>query len=184
LIDLRNMLYGFMKEITLNKIVVYNEFSLQHELGIYLRNKIEGFQIQFERNVSFFSIKGKTIKKEMDISIFSCKEKYAIELKYPRNGQFPEQMYSFITDIKFMEEVKKEGFNKTFCLTLVDDKLFYEGVNNEGIYKYFRGDALINGEIQKPTGKTKDSVKIDGKYKIDWVHLYSNSESKFYLLEI
>lgn len=37
--------------------VVYNEFSLQHELGIFLREKLkkEHFKVEFERNVKFFS---------------------------------------------------------------------------------------------------------------------------------
>lgn len=46
-------------------------------------------------------------KKVQDID-----EIYAIELKYPKNGQYPEQMYSFIKDIKFMQQVKEK---KAFC---------------------------------------------------------------------
>ncbi|MBR3425033.1 MAG: hypothetical protein IKG79_03185, partial [Neisseriaceae bacterium] len=65
------------------------------------------------------------------------KEKYAIELKFPRNGQHPEQMYSFVKDIKFMEELQdKENlkelcFINTYVLTLVDDKLFYSKPNKD-----------------------------------------------------
>ncbi len=33
-------------------IAIYNEFSLQHELGIFLRNNTNGYQILFERNIS------------------------------------------------------------------------------------------------------------------------------------
>ena len=60
-------------------------------------------------------------------------EKYAIELKYPRNGQYPEQMYSFVKDIIFMEQLKTEGFDATFSMVLVDDKLFYEGKVAEAV---------------------------------------------------
>ena len=99
------------------------------ELGIFLRTRGEcsGYTIQFERNVSFFSITG-TIKHEIDIVIFNLDktEKFAIELKFPKNGQYPEQMYSFIKDIVFMEQLKKYGFTETYTLTLVDDPLFYE----------------------------------------------------------
>ena len=37
--------------------VVYNEFSLQHELGIFLRDELkkDTFRVDFERNVKFFS---------------------------------------------------------------------------------------------------------------------------------
>ena len=102
---------------------------MQLELGIFLRTRGEcsGYTIQFERNVSFFSITG-TIKHEIDIVIFNLDktEKFAIELKFPKNGQYPEQMYSFIKDIVFMEQLKKYGFTETYTLTLVDDPLFYE----------------------------------------------------------
>lgn len=88
-------------------IDIYNEFSLQHELGIYLRSVLPQYKIQFEQNVSFFTNDIKIIKREIDISIFTQdkREKYAIELKCPLNGQYPEQMYSFTKDIKFMEEL-------------------------------------------------------------------------------
>ncbi len=35
-----------------NSAKIYNEMSLQHELGIYLRDKLEsqGFRVDFERN--------------------------------------------------------------------------------------------------------------------------------------
>ena len=99
------------------------------ELGIFLRTRGEcsGYTIQFERNVSFFSITG-TIKHEIDIVIFNLDktEKFAIELKFPKNDQYPEQMYSFIKDIVFMEQLKKYGFTETYTLTFVDDSLFYE----------------------------------------------------------
>src|SRR5260370_41252409 len=77
---------------------IYNEFSLQHELGMFLRGKLPSFKVQFERNVSyFFSSKASFTKKEIDLSVFSADRselKYAIELKYQRNGQYPEQMFN------------------------------------------------------------------------------------------
>lgn len=103
----------FMRFIISDNVEVYNEFSLQHELGIYLRNKLPDYKVQFERNAKYFDIHD-TIKHEIDIVVFNDREKYAIELKYPLNGQYPEQMYSFIKDIKFMEELKKAGFDSTF----------------------------------------------------------------------
>lgn len=67
------------------------------------------------------------VKKEIDIVIENdSQERYAIELKFPRNGQYPEQMYSFIKDIRFMEQVESAGFTKTFCICMVDDKNFSE----------------------------------------------------------
>lgn len=72
---------------------ICNEFSLQNELRIFLRNYTIGYQIIFERNVRYFTIETSTIKK-IDTVIISMNklEKYAIVLKNPLNGQYPEQM--------------------------------------------------------------------------------------------
>lgn len=135
---------------------MYNEFSLQHELGIYLRSALPDMRVQFERNVSFFfSDKTRFTKREIDISTFSPADKrlaFAIELKYPRNGQHPEQMFSFCKDIAFAEELVAAGFPRSAFVVFADDHLFYRGPT-EGIYGFFRGAKPIHGRIQKPTGK-------------------------------
>lgn len=68
---IKKILNDFCRKIGNGEIEVYNEFSLQHELGIFLRESLNGYKVQFERNVSFFGINSKeTVKKEIDISIF------------------------------------------------------------------------------------------------------------------
>ena len=169
---------------------IYNEFSLQHELGIYLREHLgENYKVQFERNAKKLWGKFKNEdwqKTEMDIFVYKKNEKkkiqdideiYAIELKYPKNGQYPEQMYSFIKDIKFMQQVKeKKHFARTFVLTLVDNPNFYrktdkkkKGEKENEIYKYFRckdknislstkkieAEEILPKTIKKPTGQDK-----------------------------
>lgn len=161
-------------------ILVYNEISLQLELGLYLRQN--GYAVRFERNIGDYvnEVHG-FVKKEIDIVVYKKgddefkAEKIAIELKFPRNGQYPEQMFSFIKDIKFMEQVKKvNGFAKTYVLTLVDDRNFYEEGNRgkKDIYSYFRGNLEIpNGkDIEKPTGKKEDVkiIKLNNSYKVKW----------------
>lgn len=174
--------------------VVYNEFSLQHELGIFLRNQLNDnhLKVQFERNVAFFFGKEREfIKREIDIVIFDKEksEKYAIEVKFPKNRQFPEQMYSFIKDIRFMEQLKSTepwGFTKTFAVCLVDNKNFYQGnVFHGKIYKYFRNQPqIIQGEIRKPTGKIKenDFISLEKQYQIQWQEL--NEKYRYYIVEI
>lgn len=107
MLKLKLIVDDFFKYAEENDVEIYNEFSLQHELGIYLRSVLPNYKVQFERNISYFTTDNKTVKKEIDISIFdhNMNEKYAIELKYPLNGQHPEQMYAFTKDIKFMEEL-------------------------------------------------------------------------------
>ncbi|WML32441.1 hypothetical protein RCG24_11565 [Neobacillus sp. OS1-32] len=186
LLDLRQLVVGFFLYVKTNNIEIYNEFSLQHELGIFLRKKLQGYRIQFERNVSYFIPDNKTIKKEIDITIFNedKSEKYAIELKCPLNGQYPEQMYSFVKDIKFTEELKSRGFTKTATVTLVSDRPFYEGRNNKGIYKFFREEHAVYGSIFKPTGvgKNEDCITLSGRYDFIWQDL--SEGRKYYIIEI
>ena len=177
-LDLAQHIKDFFAYVQNNNVELYNEFSLQHELGIYLREKLHSYKVQFERNVSFFfDIKPETVKKEIDIVIYSPdeKERYAVELKYPRNGQIPEQMYAFVKDIRFVEQLKEKGFTGTCAVTLVEDKPFYfdSGRSTNDIYGYFRGGKTIKEEIKKPTGegKEEDSILIDGVYNINWVDL-------------
>lgn len=186
MLNLKELVAKFFSYAEMERIEIYNEFSFQHELGIFLRKELDSYIIQFERNVSYFSIGSKTIKKEIDISIFNNDktEKYAIELKHPLNGQYPEQMYSFVKDIKFMEELKENGFIKNAVVTLVSDRPFYKGLNNDGIYKCFREEYRVYGDVFKPTGarKGKECISIKGDYNFTWQPL--NGDKKYFIIEI
>lgn len=180
--NITQFLIDFMDLICLGNIEVYNEFSLQHELGIFLRAKVgNSYKVQFERNVKYFNITN-TIKHEIDLVIYCENERYAIELKYPRNGQVPEQMFSCLKDICFMEQLKNKGFKSTYCITLVDDKLFYSGDKQDEIYAYFRDDKIIRGLVTKPTGKKDTIVEICGTYKVNWKNC--GDKKRYYIIEI
>ena len=167
---------NFVEKIAKGEIEIYNEFSLQHEMGIFLRSKFPDYKVQFERNVSFFFSTGEFIKREIDIVIYSPKKQepptphYAIELKFPRNGQYPEQMFSCCKDILFVEQLKETGFERAFLIIFADDHLFYEG-SGEGIYSYFRQGKELCGSVQRPTGKKDVVIELNGNYKIKWVPL-------------
>lgn len=65
--NIDNLVTNFIKLVKDGTIDLYNEFSLQHELGVFLRDYLDKkYKIQFERNVSYFYISG-TYKKEIDI---------------------------------------------------------------------------------------------------------------------
>ncbi|MFC0820750.1 hypothetical protein [Moraxella marmotae] len=178
------------------EIEIYNEFSFQHELGIFLRSELADYKIQFERNIKYFEYdpKDKNEKKEIDIVIcnkLDDSEKYAIELKFANktNGQHPEKMFGFIKDIWFMETVKVrcKGFVQNYCVTLVEDELFYQKTlrnKHDGIYQYFRGGQKISGQIEKPTGKdeAKFIINLQNSYQIEWRDLYD--EKKFYIVKV
>ena len=99
-------------------------------------------------------------------------ERYAIELKYPKNGMYPEEMYEFLRDICFMEQVKKSGFISTYALTYVNDKLFYSGTATRVPYSIFRNQSILieSGTYNKPTGdhQTTQSLEISGEYSTSW----------------
>lgn len=144
----------FVQLVAANGTEIYNEFSLQHEFGIFLQAALPKYKVQFERNVeSFGQSKSNFTKCELDIAVFAGDKtdlKYAIELKYPRNGQYPEQMFSFCKDIAFAEHLKAAGFSSAGLLIFADDRPFYAG-SAKGIYGFFRAGRPITERIEKPT---------------------------------
>ena len=171
------------------KCHIYNEYSLQYELAVYLRNglnassKISEYEIFFEKNISTciekseekFGKENEKHKHEVDLIVIRKNEektpieKYAIELKFPINGQYPEQMKKFIEDMKFMKKIKdiwddEQIKNNTFCLTMVNDKNFYELTgkennksNNYDVYQKFR---MKDGKIYKQIDENGINLKI------------------------
>lgn len=180
--ELSDLISRFIDFVVVHGIEIYNEFSLQHELGIFLRKELPGYLVQFERNIKHFSSsKFAFTKREIDIVVFSRDKselKYAIELKYPRNGQHPETMFSFCKDIAFVEELKITGFSQTALLILVDDHLFYSG-SGEGIYGFFRGGRPLAGRIEKPTGSKNMHVTIKGNYIVSWSDVAEKTKYAF-----
>ena len=75
--NIQKLLNDFMTLVGIGEIEIYNEFSLQHELGIFLRANLTGYKVQFERNTKFFGVQG-TTKHEIDIVIYNDLERYAI----------------------------------------------------------------------------------------------------------
>lgn len=178
---IKKLLYEFIGMIEDDRVEIYNEFSFQHELGIFLRTQLPNYKVQFERNTKFFGI-DETIKHEMDIVVYNDAEKYAIELKYPVNGQYPEQMYSFVKDILFMEQLNEKGFKDTYALTMVNDKNFYSGKKTDGIYAYFRECDVLQGMIKKPTGKKEEYVTLNKKHIIKWEG--KTDHLKYYIVDM
>lgn len=177
----------FFDHLTSNYLfsVIDNEASLQLELGHYLRQ--ESLTVVLERNVSMlFESKSRFIKKEIDIAILDEKDEpiASIELKYPRNGQYPEQMYKIVQDIKFSEELKAAGFKKGYVLVLIDDHNFCQGNRRDGIYSYFRSQLPLTGTINKPTGNHRNqSITLSGTYNIEWREI-EDTAFKYALIEV
>jgi hypothetical protein len=166
-----HLLREFAANLAEERIEIYNEFSLQHELGLLLRISMPRYKVQFERNVNFFfPMRLSFVKHEIDICAYSPDKKQlacALELKYPRNGQYPEQMFSFCKDLQFAEELLDAGFSNAALIVFADDELFYRG-KGMGIYEYFRAGRPLTGCVRKPTGKMDAEVLLRGRYVVEW----------------
>jgi hypothetical protein len=180
-LKIKDLIIEFFNDVKTGKIEIYNEFSLQHDFGIYLRKHFGHLKIQFERNIAFFKLgKSKFEKREIDIVIIDSSELHCvIELKYPRNGQVPETMFSFCKDIAFLEQLVISGFRSAYFLAVADHSQFYSNEGKkDGIYKFFRSGEPITGKIHKPTGskEAKDNtfVTINGRYAIKWIPIADN----------
>jgi len=161
------------------------QFKLLMQLGkIYDENKIFP-----ERHIKAYDSKIENYtKKEIDIVIEQENNlNIAIELKMPMNGQVPEQMFKFVEDIKFLEELNTNNlFYKCYLIVVTNDRDFWQGSKNNGIYSYFRNNNILKGKISKPTGK--DEIKatnyyeLNGEYKIQWNDLANNF--RYFVIEI
>jgi len=170
--QITRLIESFFRESSEQEHKLYNEAALQHELGFWLRVHLPAnFRIQFERPAFDLHASARNlVKKEIDIvvSLPESNTHYAIELKCPRNGMYPEQMFKACEDIQFLEELKHSGFAGGFFVIHVVDAPFYQGAARGGIYDYFRGGKSIEGEIHKPTGSKDKKVSLKGSYQVDW----------------
>lgn len=163
----------FFHSISSGEIEIYNEFSLQHEFGIYLRSILPQaeYKVQFERPAAWFGASSPDLsKKEIDIAAFRRDGAYkvAVELKFPRNGQYPEQMFKACQDLMFLEQLVTASFNCGLFVMAADDRLFWEGKDRVGLYSCFRATNPIVGFISKPTGDKDEAVTLKGSYLITW----------------
>jgi len=123
-------------------------------------------------------------KKEMDIVVFDLakKEKHCIELKYPINGQYPEQMFSACKDIKFLEQLVLSGFDESYFVMFAKDTPFYSETGDSGIYLNFRKEKLIKNLITKPTGAKDETLNFKGKYAINWMDV--KNKLKWFVIKV
>jgi len=184
--DLETQMVEFMNQVSNGNIEIYNEFSIQFELAIFLRaNLPKEYKIQLERNINYFGLRKEVLlKKEMDIVVFNhfTNEKHCIEIKYPTNGQYPEQMFSICKDIKFLEQLVDSNFSTAYCLVVVNDPLFYNNKGDDGIYRLFRKEKLLRGAIQKPTGKKDIVYQLNNEYKIEWID--TSGTQKYFIAKV
>ena len=206
MIDFESVIRNFLESLPCKKEYISNEATLQFELGYKLRRKLKkhdpSSHLYFEKNV--YSLKSQEHdfrKTEIDLSIISKviqngtpvdRRRCAIELKFPRNKQYPEEMFMFVEDIKFLEElIKTCHFEEAYAVVVVDDPLFVgigDRLKKDGIYGPFRNHEELKGKRKQPTKAkkrkkdtngeyietVKDPVELARVYKIEWKPLSEN----------
>lgn len=56
-LNIQEQLHRFMAEVSSGNIEIYNEFSIQFELAIFLRKVLpKEYKIQLERNIGYFGL--------------------------------------------------------------------------------------------------------------------------------
>ncbi len=81
-----------------------------------------------------------------------------------------------------MEQLRENGFDATYALVMVNDRNFYSGKKTDGIYAYFRGGAMLQGTVEKPTGKKEEAVTLHKKHSIHWEG--KTEHWKYYIADI
>lgn len=174
------------KNISAEEIEIYNEISAQHELAYILREILgKSCKIYLERNIEDFGLRKKSfLKKEMDISIVDrdWKSRHCIELKYPRRGQHPEQMFKVCEDVRFLEQLKNAGFTRNYFIMFCEDYVFYSDIGGGEIYELFRKNKTLKGRIVKPTGKKDKVVNLDGEYPFSWTDIVG--DLKYFMIRV
>lgn len=190
--DLGRLVAQFFDAVGRREIDIYNEFSLQHELGIWLRERSHPSELkfQFERPASFFGVHGKLTKKEIDLACFALPlvPVMLMEFKFPRAGQVPIQMFKFCQDVAFVEELvlKEKRFPFGCALIAADDADFYRGSRHQAgtIYSCFRDGVAIKGTISKTTGKEEPPVVLQSEYQIEWQAVQGMSDLKYAVVTV
>jgi len=147
----------------------YVEATFQFQLMMELASIYNKTLIFPERSIKYYGL-SKLTKERIDI-VLEIDGNVALELKMPMNGQVPEQMFKFVQDIKFLEELKsKKKFAKCYLITVTNNQNFWCGRETDGIYRYFRDNYKVNGKIQKPTWKSTEKIihEVVGEYEIQW----------------
>jgi hypothetical protein len=149
-----------------------NEANLQHRLALYLTKTLpHGSQLIFEWPVhGILPNAPRLVKKEIDLVVRSpdTNETFAIELKCPRQGQYPEQMFKLCQDLQFLEQLVEHGCDGGVFAMHVVDPLFYSSGSKAGIYAHFRGGVPLTGRVQKPTGARDEEARLSGTYVPTW----------------
>lgn len=191
--DISNIIKGFVDYAQKIDLEIYNEFSLQFELAIYLRKLLgEAYKIQLERNISFLGLKGNFLKKEIDIILFKeplrLNESIVIELKAVINQSHarPITVFNWITDLKFLEQLKSVGVSQCYSFFVTDNSKLLSGPNDQktklNLLPDFRKRIIQGAYSTHSISHNKKSISLDSVYEFCWKSFVGNQQ--YFLLNI
>jgi hypothetical protein len=190
---LENYLNNFIRIIQQDDAFeIYNEAGLQHELGFYLKQHLgKSYKIQLERNIeAILGTKKGFEKKEIDIYITNGIAKIAIELKVPINKQIPRRMELAFGDIRFLEQLKYEGFNECYFLFASYVKSFWKSKREQKIYDFFNDgifQTLNKSDVPNFIQRSKTAFKKLNKiYHFEWKDLKTQDykQWRYFILKV
>ena len=156
-----------------------SEFTFQFRICQFLDHISKQKYIELESNIERYDIKNK-IKKEIDIDVLDeNSKKIAIEIKFIRDqGSFNIGMFDYCKDIKFLEELVDEKFDKGIAIIFTTIKELYtppnkiqrpKNIENLVLYNSFRVDKVLAGNLRIKTGSKDESLKLKGSYPLNWM---------------
>jgi hypothetical protein len=163
--------FGLIKS---GEIDIYNEASVQFELGWFLRLKYPTANISLERNVAYLGVdKSDFVKSEMDLFFNQAGEDLSsvVELKAPLNQSQvrPITVFEWIKDVKFLEQVTELGI-RCFSIFVTDHKGYFNNGRKTGrLLTDFRSEK-IQGSYHRyhKLSESNDIIVLDGSYTFDW----------------
>jgi hypothetical protein len=187
---------SFVEFARRNDLEIYNESALQFELSFYLREALgKDCKIQLERNISYLSLRTDLVKKEIDILVFSdivsLSDVIVVELKAIIDQKIarPISVFNWITDMKFLEQLKSAGVGNCYSLFVTDnEKLLSESTISKSnttlrLLPDFR-KRKIHGTYSThstPNKKIK-TISLDSEYTFQWKKFVNGQ--RYFLIEV
>lgn len=189
-----NKINQFFSSIQQNRIELYTEFGLQHELAIFLRLNFSDLKVKLEYPTkNILNPLPILLKKEIDIFITdSFGKRFVIELKVPKeNCGVPFEMYRAIEDVKFLEQLKQNNLDNCYSILVSNNEAFWKSKRAKApIYNFFNSEQVNISSLELahlPNFLQKNGpIILDKKYHGIWENCIdiNNASWKYYILEI
>jgi len=196
-LELNKVIEEFFMDEDIDFSNISNEASLQLEIAIYLRKKLnKDSKVSLEIPVNKLKERGgvvdkeKYFKKEIDIVVNYNSSQTVIELKFVRKSAgFPNPIYHAVEDVKFCEQIlQRTETNHFITIFLTDHNCVMKGSNKNHIYKMFNDEIPIIESFKKNKDtithmKNLKEIILDYSYPFIWKDLHHKKmDFKYYII--